>query len=324
MQNLAGQHLQTRIDAHAKLNIRLKVVGRRADGYHLLSMLNVKLALCDVVGVKIEGGQGVSLAISFAPSIEKRLTEDELGLCRDPARNLAGKAASAFLNQFGLNVAVKIEIEKRVPLGGGLGGGSSDAAAVLLVLGQQLLVSTSSKSHSPSPIERSDLVKKLLSLATKLGADVPYFLTPAIAHVSGIGETVAPLSMNPLAGNQCAIVVPQESSSTEETYRAFRVKNPILDRDLFPYKEERLTRELVLEAIENDLEPIVVERLPEIGRMLMELRGCSEFVAGMTGSGSCLFVLPREERQFLSSERQSIDQFAASHGASVIYSSVSE
>src|SRR4051812_9498245 len=155
----------------AKVNLCLRVVGRRADGYHLLDSVFAAVDLCDDVTVDAHDLE----PSDRGPTIEVR--------CDDPrvpcsGENLAARAAYLVLAERGLGGHVVIELHKRIPPGSGLGGGSSNGASVLVGLAEVLGITI------PRP--------RLDDLALQLGADVPFFLAGGVARVRGIGERVEP------------------------------------------------------------------------------------------------------------------------------------
>lgn len=174
--------------AYAKLNLVLRVVGRRDDGYHLLQSLFCAVDLADEVTLE-PIPQGIEL---FAPP--------ELGR---PEENLAYRAASLLLA--GSGRGVRIVLHKKIPVGAGLGGGSADAAAVLA--GLNVLYGLG-KSEA-----------ELMALGARLGADVPFFLGKSPAWVEGIGERVSPVDLP--VPPAFLLVIPPFSSSTAAVYRAF-------------------------------------------------------------------------------------------------------
>ena len=148
------------IQAPAKVNLILRVLKQRPDGYHEIDSLMAPVALFDTVMIEATG-EGIEVECPGHPD-----------LC-GPA-NLAYQAAEGFLNSTGARLGVKIRIDKRIPLESGLGGGSSDAAAVLM--GMQQIT-------GQSPGEDA-----IFSLATRLGADVPFFLDGGPCRCRGLGE----------------------------------------------------------------------------------------------------------------------------------------
>ncbi len=157
------------LEAPAKLNLGLRIVGRRADGYHLLESVFVPVDLHD--DVQLEAGPGDAIDLELAPGdADPALTID----VPTDHRNLAVRAARAFLDRAGRSAAIRIALRKRIPSAAGLGGGSSDAGAVLRGLAR---------------LFPDDLAPEALAdVAARLGADVPFFLDPRPAVVTGIGE----------------------------------------------------------------------------------------------------------------------------------------
>jgi len=273
--------------ALAKINIRLKVVGRRADGYHLLSMLNCTTDLAD------------DIELAFSDSAEVRLRLEPAGILNEPPeRNLAVRAYHAFWRAFDLPetpVGCEILLRKRIPIGAGLGGGSSDAGAVLRILARtfktflqvELGLSDESFDHA------------IVQAALSCGADVPYAYSGGMCIVSGIGEEVTPLPSAELWRGDVGIIVPSTPVPTAAFYALYRANHPNV-----PATQDRTVRDLehkgrinLLRLIENDFEPDVLQMAPEVGRALAMAREVFPNSAGLTGCGSALFVLasPSEE-----------------------------
>ena len=183
-----------RVLAPAKINLMLRVVGRRTAGYHLLETLMVPTSWCDEIDIRVEPTSTGRSKVSCRSSGRERV---EPG-----ASNLAAKAASVLLVELDAAAEVTIYLDKRIPVGAGLGGGSSDAAAVLRVLPRLL----------GRRIER----ERLHELATTLGADVPFFLDCRAAWASGIGDVLAPIPAFPRL--DLVIVVPEQRVATAWAY----------------------------------------------------------------------------------------------------------
>lgn len=273
------------IDAPAKVNLGLRVLGRRDDGYHLLESLFVPLDLADHLRVEIspEGGripprERVSFCLEgvgdSAPAPD---------VPRGP-ENLAVRAALRFLEAAGdPPLRVALELRKEIPSAAGLGGGSSDAAAVLRALDDLV----------PNRIPSG----RLASLALELGADVPFFLAPSPSLVTGIGEGVEPLDGLPELS--LLLVNPGVSLSTAEVFRLWDA----LAATLTPVEPGSTMRALsrlrsgpdglehALEAglLVNDLEPVARRMCPPIGRLCEGLRGLGALGVGMSGSGATVF-----------------------------------
>ena len=277
------------------MNLRLKIEGRRADGYHLLSMINVCTDLCDEICLEITESPGVEIEVSGSALCES----DLLG---DPARNLAARAAAEFLREFHAPGGVKLHLRKRIPIAAGLGGGSSDAAAVFRMLYAAFVSARGSGSGARN---------KLFDLALSLGADVPFFLSSGFAHVGGVGEVIQEIDTPFLQGMPCLLALPQAGVSSAAVYQDLRRDCPVLDRRCDAAARDFCTRfsagqareldhaavqELhgtLLELIENDLEPWVCRASPEAAAILKRLRGCGDVASSITGSGSAMFCLPR-------------------------------
>ena len=163
-----AEPLRSVLEAPAKVNLGLRVTGVRPDGRHELESVFVPLELADRIRLEVSSGSGVALEVGGA------LPDVPAG-----ADNLAVKAATAFLARAGVDRRVEIALEKHIPSPAGLGGGSSDAGAVLRGLAAALPGAVSPES--------------LAGIALELGADVPFFLEPRPALVTGTGERIAPL-----------------------------------------------------------------------------------------------------------------------------------
>jgi len=177
--------------APAKVNVALLVAGRRPDGFHDLLTLMAPLTLADRLTVEVAAGEGVAIACG-----ERAVPNDE--------RNLAARAALAFLDEAGLRRRVTIGLEKVVPVGAGLGGGSSDAAAVLAALNDLL--------GRPLSADR------MWRLALTLGSDVPFFLVGGWALAAGRGEHLT--RVRGPAGVPLLVAAPRRGISTPRVYQA--------------------------------------------------------------------------------------------------------
>lgn len=280
----------TRTRAPAKINLGLRIVGRRPDGYHLLDSLFVPLTLADDVTVAIDaagpgtGRPGVAIEVvgeDAVPGAETVPSDDT---------NLAARAARAFLEAAGPAAgsvgSIRIRLRKRIPAGAGLGGGSSDAGAVLRTLARALPGGPSGSALS--------------ALALGLGADVPFFLAPRPARVRGIGERIEPFEGLPRLA--VVLVNPGISLSTAEVYRKSDERGTALGHGLTAPDPGPTMRALSglggdpdslsqLPGFTNDLEPAAVCLCPEVGRLRDRLRAAGAIWAGMSGSGATVFGL---------------------------------
>ena len=245
---------ERRYPAPAKLNLFLHVVGRRSDGYHLLQSVFRLIDLGD--------------ALRFAPLTDGRIARAAPLAGVPEERDLCLRAARLLQEASGASLGVEIAIEKRLPMGGGLGGGSSDAATVLLALNRLWRLEW--------PRER------LQALGLELGADVPFFIHGRNAFVEGVGERLQALNLPPA---WYLVVAPPASVPTAEIFAA-----PNLTRDTKAIKMADFSAGWGAGGLfgRNDLEAVVCERYPAVARALAWLRQHAE--ARMTGSGACVFA----------------------------------
>lgn len=238
--------------APAKLNLFLHVVGRRADGYHLLQSA---FAL-------IDAADRLRFAVREDGAI-RRVSE----LAGVPAESdLVVRAARLLQAETGTRLGADIEVEKNLPLGGGVGGGSSDAATTLLALNR--LWGTG--------LDRA----ALQALGARLGADVPFFVFGRNAWVEGVGDRLTALDLPPA---WYLVLVPPVAVPTAAVFAA-----PELTRDTEPLKMEDFSAHLAPGRFRNDLEPVVAAKYPPVREHLEWLAG--QGGGRLTGSGACVFA----------------------------------
>jgi len=239
--------------APAKLNLFLHVVGRRDDGYHLLQTAFTLIDRCDRLRLRVREDGRID-RVNVVPGVP-------------PDKDLAVRAARLLQEASGTAEGVDIEIEKAIPMGGGLGGGSSDAATVLMALDR--LWGT---GFGP---------EALAEIAGTLGADVPYFLYGRPAWAEGVGDRLAPLEIEP---RWYLVLTPPAGVSTAEIFAA-----PELTRNTEPLKMEDFSARPPVKRFINDLESVVTARHPVVRQHLEWLRERAAH-ARMTGSGACVFA----------------------------------
>lgn len=253
-----------RLYAYAKINIGLRVTGKRPDGYHEIETIFQQISLPDKVRI--------TLAPAVSPAI--RIICNRPGIPVD-ARNLAYGAAERYLQRSGHCVAVEIGLEKNIPVGAGLGGGSSDAAAVLLALDRLLA--------SPLPFT------ELEEIAASLGADVPFFLTGGTAYATGIGEVLTPLKIR--LDRYIVVVHPPVSISTKWAYTNLKIRltNTKNNLKLTHFFTSENGVESWRKTISNDFEPLVFGNYRELENIKLQLYEVGAKYASLTGSGSALY-----------------------------------
>ncbi|MBA2684314.1 MAG: 4-(cytidine 5'-diphospho)-2-C-methyl-D-erythritol kinase [Gemmatimonadaceae bacterium] len=250
-----------RVAAQAKLNLGLRILSRERGGHHSIETLFARIALADTVTIR--------------PRDEERSLVCHGVEIGPEEQNLAYRAAVAYADATGWPRGFDIAIEKRIPVGGGLGGGSADAGAVLRALN--------------ALAARALPEAELLRLAMTLGADVPYLTTTEpFALAWGRGERL--LALPSLPERTVVLVLPEYTVPTANAYgwvaatRHTDVPSPRL------VSVQELTSWETLHAhVVNDFEPVVAERHPDIPTVIGQLREYGATVAGMSGSGSTLF-----------------------------------
>lgn len=241
----------------AKINLFLRIVSKRADGFHNLSSVFQTISLGDTVAIE-------------------RHSEDQL-TCSNPelptdGTNLVLKATELFRRKTGLSHYFKIHLTKRIPMQAGLGGGSSNAATVLWACNQ---------------LAKSEInLNVLKEWGSEIGSDIPFFLSQGTAYCTGKGESVHHLPS--LAAKQLWIIKPAEGLSTPEVYRRFKLdpshSEKFLNRDLDLFLSGSLPHF-------NDLEAPAFEIRPELLKLKTTLLESGFDTVLMSGSGSSFFCM---------------------------------
>jgi 4-diphosphocytidyl-2-C-methyl-D-erythritol kinase len=253
-----------RAQAYAKINLDLRVLAKRPDGYHELRTIFQTISLADSIGLAFEPGDRTEIDIEGNVAIED---------------NLIARAARLVLEETGLSGRARFTLQKRIPMGAGLGGGSSDAAAVLRTLPRVTGVAiTSGRLHQ---------------MAASLGSDVPFFLYGGTAVGLGRGEEVYPLPDLPAFHG--LLVTPDIHVSTPDAYRALsaRLRSDGASAKLADFARVAWTENLALAR--NDFEEVVFQMHPELAHIRAALENAGAVCARMTGSGSAIFGLFRDE-----------------------------
>ncbi len=243
------------LPAPAKLNLFLHVIGRRDDGYHLLQTVFRLIEYCDT--------------LRFEPRTDGRirLTRPLEGVAEDD--DLTVRAARALQAHVQRPLGATITLEKRVPIGAGLGGGSSDAATTLVALNRLWEIGLP--------------IAELAAIGARLGADVPVFVRGHSAFGEGIGELLTPVDLSPA---WYLVLIPPVAIATREIFAS-----PDLTRDTKP---TTISAFFADQICRNDLADVVVVRYPVVGRYLEWLGQYAP--ARMSGSGSAVFAeFPTED-----------------------------
>ena len=257
-----------RVRAFAKVNLSLRVLGKRPDGYHELRTVFQTIGLADTLDIVYTPGRGLSIALDDPMALDD---------------NLVTRAARLFAEHYKVRGALAMKLVKQIPSGAGLGGGSSDAAAVLLAL--------------PALTGKRANLPDLMHLGARLGSDVPFFLTGGAALGIGRGEELYPLpEPKPLP---VLVVAPHVHVSTPEAYRL--LQRPALTSLAEPPKlnvfQSFVWSEDLVSGSGNDFEAAVFSLHPELERWLRKLERSGAHVARLSGSGAALFgVFPNQAR----------------------------
>jgi 4-diphosphocytidyl-2-C-methyl-D-erythritol kinase len=257
--------------AQAKVNLALRVLAREESGFHQLETLFQRLALADVVTVGVATGRALDVRFT-GPARAADLGPVE--------RNLAWRAAQAYATIAGWPDGFAIEIEKCIPVGGGLGGGSADAAAVLRAL----------DALAPRPLGTA----ALMDIAARLGADVAFLASPfELALAWGRGERM--FDLPPLPAAPVLVIVPDFGVSTAEAYGLLATHRsggppPVLAAWRSPRTLGSWSA-IAADAV-NDFEAVVFDRHPALATVRAQMAALPHSVlALMSGSGSTLFAI---------------------------------
>jgi 4-diphosphocytidyl-2-C-methyl-D-erythritol kinase len=268
--------------AQAKVNLALRILGRNADGYHSIETVFLRIDLGDTVLVRVTDGP--------------RALRCERMSGENPAENLGFRAAAAFADVAGWPRGFDIDIEKRIPIGAGLGGGSADAAAVLRIL----------NALSPRPFGEQDL----LELAGTLGADVTFLASDHLMALAwGRGEKLAPLA--PLPARNLVLLVPPRAMSTAHAYAmvassrgSYESRPRTLAPEMFRSWDE------VARYSVNEFEPFVGDEIPAI-RSWLDGGARLGILTRLSGSGSSVFLVDTGTKDSLQSALSSLRLDAA-------------
>ena len=251
-----------RLQAMAKVNLALDVLGKRPDGYHDVRMIMQSIAMYDVLEMTPvkEPGIRITTNLSYIPVND---------------RNLAWRAADLMIREFDITDGIRISLKKVIPVAAGMGGGSADAAAALVGMNRLFSLGLGEKD--------------LMAYAAKLGADVPFCVMRGTALAEGIGEKLTPLPPMP----ECAVLIgkPGISVSTKAAYESLNVagigEHPDIDGMIEAVRQKDM--EGILSRMQNVFSPGIEEQFPVVRqiRELMEANGAMR--AMMSGSGPTVF-----------------------------------
>jgi len=254
---------------NCKINLGLNVVRRRADGYHDLESIFLPMGLCD--------------ELTIEPAEVFDFTQNGIAIDGPAESNLVVRAYRLMQEHFDKRVGpVRIRLTKQIPFGAGLGGGSSDAAATICMLDNLFDLGLEHEQRC--------------QLASRLGADCPFFVGNRAAYVTGIGDQISPLDHNPIEGLRLVLAMPDDSVSTSEAYGGIIPREaagltdymPLLEAIQHPVEEWR-------NLIVNDFEQTVFALHPVIRLLKDAFYADGALYASMSGSGASVFALYRAD-----------------------------
>ena len=244
--------------SNAKLNLALSINYKRSDGYHDISSIMQEIDLHDTIDISKNNSKKIHIISQGIP-----VPEDSTNLCYI--------AADIFFSEYNIQERVNITINKKIPVGGGLGGGSSNASTILKGLSQLFDINP-----------KQEL---LHAISTKIGADVAFFNNGGLQYAQGIGDKLTPLP-NLMHGFHFLIICPQISISTPWAYNTYKkyLENKLNESNFVP-----LSGKLDFSLWNNDFEKVVLSTYPEINEIKHMLKRTNTLFASLSGSGSTMF-----------------------------------
>lgn len=249
------------LKAFAKLNIGLKIVKKREDGYHDVETTLTTINLSDIIEME-EHNSGITV---FSDGIS--LPQEE---------NLCYQAACLIGKTCKLTRGVKIRVIKNIPVGGGLGGGSSDAAGVLKGMNKLFGLGLGDD--------------ELCDLSIQLGSDVPFFIKGGAAYARGRGNVLKYFTLPKMS---VVIYYPGYSISTQWAYDAYdkMILTPKQDLNIVNSGSTKKKKQRMAFQLDNDFEPVVYKQYPDLLDVKMNLIAAGAFLVSLSGSGSCLYTI---------------------------------
>lgn len=267
---MSDSHLT--VPAFAKINLSLRILGKRADGYHDLDTVFQTISLHDTIEIVATDDSEIVLSCD-----DRRLAVDET--------NLIIRAAEGLRSRFATKKGARIRLEKRIPVQAGLGGGSADAAVTLLALAHLWNLNAT----------RQDL----LAIGSRLGADVSFFLFGGTARGTGIGDHVTPLPE--VSQKFLVIIKPNANTRTSDAYETLDQRSLTTPNSKTILSSSQPTEHFDignLASLENDFEAVIFDLEPEIARAKASLVRSGARVAALAGSGAAVFgIFDSEDAQ---------------------------
>ena len=267
-----------RVFSPAKLNLYLRVLNKRADGYHNIITRMQKIDLTDTLEFREKGSRVVLKCPGF-PQLENN-------------ENIIYRAVKSLQEATGINAALEITLHKLIPTAAGLGGGSSNAATTLMTLNKMFALKLSQE--------------KLMAMGARLGADVPFFIYGDQAWASGIGDRLE--GAEKLPPLWCVLVNSGVEISTREVYRGLNLglTNPVINYNIPQFS----TVTEIGESLHNDLEKVSFGLFPKLKAIKKKMMEAGALGALMSGSGPTIYGLFNRE----DTAQQAVEVFGKNHG----------
>ena len=270
--------IESTLLSNAKINIGLNIFDKNDSGYHILESLIQEISISDIINIKILKSTGpVQLSL-------KGLAID----CSNE-KNTCYKITNYVKKNYEIENQIIIELQKKIPIGSGLGGGSSNAASILNFLDKTLKINLSKK--------------KKIEICKSIGMDVPFFIDGGLQYAQGMGDITSMLP--PVFKNNFIIIAkPQFSISTKWAYSKI---NKLLPNKKMRYNLLALEEPLEWDSFWNDFEDVVIPRYPEIRELKEAMLKSGAIYSSLSGSGSTVFGIYNNYDQALEASKK-IDQ----------------
>tara|TARA_Y100001970_G_scaffold136311_1_gene167743 strand:- start:50 stop:880 length:831 start_codon:yes stop_codon:yes gene_type:complete len=257
--------------SYSKINLGLNILNKRSDDFHNIQSLFIEIDFSDY--------------ISFIPNDKfdlKIIGNNKI----NPKKNTIIDAINGLSKISNLNLTHKIEINKNIPIGAGLGGGSSNAACVLKAI------------NKIYKLNKSD--QELKKIGLQIGSDVPFFINGGIQHVTGRGEILKSVKFGQIKNKKILLVFPPFSISTKWAYN--NLKKTFANNSNSP-KFRPLTKKVDWSLFENDFENVVKSTYPEILDIKNALLNNGAIYSGLSGSGSTMFGIYNDNESLLNAKK---------------------
>ena len=270
------------VKSFAKINISLRIVSKREDGYHELDSLMLPIELHDSIIIS-----------TLQNSYDNFVTVDDFsnGLIH---YNLASTGINALAKKYGFSTKFRVYIHKVIPMQAGLGGGSSNAAFTMKAVCQMLKLNPTDE--------------ELMELAAPFGADIPFFIRCKPSRAKGIGEILEPIEIK--NNYYCLIVKPSAGCSTKEVFSiADKAEYKPVDIDTVIKALKEGDDDLLADSIGNSLEDAAISLVPEIAQIKEALKAIGLKIVLMSGSGSSVFALSTDQSLIKKAAKQLEDKY---------------